>query len=66
MKVSDVRDLTVEELRLKYEETSKELFNLRVQKATGQLEKPSRLKTLRRDIARMQSVMTEQRKAARA
>jgi large subunit ribosomal protein L29 len=65
MKVSEVRDLTVEELRLKYEETSKELFNLRVQQATGQLEKPSRLRSLRRDIARMRTVMTEQTKAAR-
>ncbi len=66
MKTREIRDLTPEELRHQYEEASKELFNLRVQQATGQLEKPSRLRELRRTLARMLTVQNERRKEAKA
>lgn len=66
MKTKEIRDLTLEELRHQYEESAKELFNLRVQQATGQLEKPSRLRELRRDLARMLTVQNEQKKEAKA
>lgn len=59
MKIKECRDLTEDELRQRYDESSKELFNLRMQQATAQLEKPSRIRQLRRDIARIQTVMTE-------
>jgi large subunit ribosomal protein L29 len=66
MKIKAIKDLTPEELRHQYEETQKEVFNLRVQQATGQLERPSRLRELRRDIARMLTVENERKKEAKA
>ena len=65
MKASELRDLTPEELQLKYDEIRKELFNLRMQKATGQIERPLRLRDLRRDVARLRTVINERQKAAR-
>ncbi len=53
MKASEIKDLTEPELRQKLDDTRRELFNLRVQKSSGQLEKPSRLRDLRRDAARL-------------
>ncbi len=64
MKIAEMRELTPEELRHQYEETSKELFNLRVQQATGQLERPSRIRELRREVARLRTVQTERKKAS--
>jgi large subunit ribosomal protein L29 len=58
MKASDIKDLTGPELRQRLDDTRRELFNLRVQKASGQLEKPSRLRDLRRDAARIQTAMS--------
>lgn len=55
MKSSDIRDLSANEVRLRIEETRRELFNLRVQQSSGQLERPSRLRDLRRDIARLET-----------
>ena len=48
--MSELKDLTLPELAAKGNELRQELFNLRLQKATSQLEKPSRLRTLRRDV----------------
>ncbi len=59
MKAREHRDLTAEELRQRYDDTRKELFNLRVQQATGQIEKATRIRELRRDIARILTVMRE-------
>lgn len=64
MKGRDIRDLTADEQAQKLAETEKELFNLRLQQATGQLEKPDRLRTVRRTIARIKTVMNTA-KAAR-
>lgn len=55
MKISELKDLTAEELRVKNRDLRQELFNLRVQLATSRLEKPARLRTLRRDIARVET-----------
>ncbi len=66
MKIQEMRELTPEELRHQYDETAKELFNLRVQKSTGQLEKPSRIRELRREVARLRTVQTERKKEGRA
>ena len=65
MKANEIRDLTEEEVQQKLLETRKELFNLRIQQATGQLEKPSRIRELRRDMARMHTIMKERVKAAK-
>ncbi|MDD4036241.1 MAG: 50S ribosomal protein L29 [Bacilli bacterium] len=59
MKVNEIRDLTTEEITKKIAETKEELFNLRFQQATGNLEKPSRLRELRKQVARMKTVVRE-------
>ena len=55
LKMSDLRDLSSAELGAKNRDARQELFNLRLQKASSQLEKPSRLRELRRDIARIET-----------
>lgn len=55
MKKNDLKDLTLIELEARGREIRHELFNLKLQKATSQLEKPARLRTLRRDIARVET-----------
>ena len=63
MKVKEIRDLTNEEITKKIEESKEELFNLRMMQATGNLEKPSRLHELRKDVARMKTILAERREA---
>jgi large subunit ribosomal protein L29 len=58
LKMSDLRDLSSPELSAKNRDARQELFNLRLQKASSQLEKPSRLRDLRRDIARIETQMS--------
>ena len=55
----EIRDLTSEELLKKIEESKEELFNLRFNQATGNREKPSRLRELRKQVARMKTVLRE-------
>lgn len=57
-----LREMTLPELLAKGRELRQELFNLRLQKASAQLEKPARLRTLRRDIARVETRLTELRR----
>ena len=64
MKAKEIRDLTLDEQAAKLAEMEKELFNLRIQRAAGQLEKPDRIRTVKREIARIKTVMN-QAKAAR-
>jgi len=59
MKISEIRELTTEELTKKIEEFKEELFNLRFANATGNLEKPSRIKEIRKTIARIKMVIRE-------
>ena len=59
MKAKDGRDLTPDEQAAKLAEMEKELFNLRIQQAAGQLEKPDRVRLLRREIARIKTVMNQ-------
>ena len=56
---SEIRELTNEEILKKIEEYKEELFNLRFSKATGNLEKPSRIKELRKLVARMKTILKE-------
>jgi large subunit ribosomal protein L29 len=57
MKAAEVRELDVEELRRRVAQTRRELFNLRFQHATGQLENTGQLKEVRRNIARLLTVL---------
>ena len=59
MKASEVRDLTTAELESKLKDLKAELFNLRFAAATGQLEDRGRLKAVRRDIARIYTIVRE-------
>ncbi|NLM68642.1 MAG: 50S ribosomal protein L29 [Firmicutes bacterium] len=59
MKAKELRELSAEELEKKLAELKEELFNLRFQLATGQLENPMRVRAVRKDIARVKTVMTE-------
>ena len=64
MKMSELKDMTVEELGAKSRDLRQEIFNLRLQQASAQLEKPARLHTLRRDIARIETQISMKRKKA--
>jgi large subunit ribosomal protein L29 len=65
MKFSEIKDMTLVELSAKSRDLRQELFNLRLQQASAQLEKPARLRTLRRDVARLETrISTLRRKAA--
>ncbi|MEM9015243.1 MAG: 50S ribosomal protein L29 [Pseudomonadota bacterium] len=63
MKASEVRDMTSDELKDKLLQLRKEQFNLRFQKATNQLEKTSRVGEVRRDIARIKTILGEKSRA---
>ena len=58
MKFSEIKDMTLVELAAKSRDLRQEMFNLRLQQASAQLEKPARLHTLRRDIARLETRVT--------
>jgi len=64
MKVDDIRKLAVEEIRTKISDSHEELMKLRFQQVTGQLTDSSHLRTLRRDIARMETILRETERAA--
>lgn len=66
MKAETLRELSTEELNKKVIELKEELFNLRFQMATGQLENPMQLKQVRKDIARAKTVIREREIAAQA
>lgn len=55
MKFAEIKDLTLVELSAKSRDLRHEMFNLRLQQASAQLEKPARLRTLRKDIARVET-----------
>lgn len=59
MKVKEIRDLTTEELNQKERELKKELFNLRFQLATGQLDNPKTISVVKKDIARVKTIVRE-------
>lgn len=59
MKANDLRTGSAGELQTQLEELLREQFNLRMQKGTGQLSRSSQMRTVRRDIARVKTLMTE-------
>jgi len=65
MKIKEIKELSVEELQARKRELNNESFHLRLQRQTGQLEKPSQIRSIRREIARVETILT-QRSAATA
>ena len=61
MKISELKDMTLVELTAKGRDLRQEMFNLRLQQASAQLEKPARLHTLRRYIARIETRISQLR-----
>jgi len=59
MKANEIRQMTAQELDNKLNDLKAELFNLRFQLATGQLDNPMRIKSVRKDIARIKTIMRE-------
>ena len=64
MKFAEIKDMTMTELAAKSRDLRQELFNLQLQKASAQLEKPARLRVLRRDIARLETRISQLRQKA--
>jgi large subunit ribosomal protein L29 len=64
MKMSEIKDMTADELSVKSRDLRQELFNLRLQQASSQLEKPARMRTLRRDVARVETRISQLRQKA--
>ncbi len=64
MKIQEIQELTAKELLARKRELKEEIFNLRVQQQSGQLEKPHLIRAARRNIARVETVLT--RKSAEA
>ncbi len=66
MKMSELKDMTITELTAKGRDLRQEIFNLRLQQASSQLEKPARLRVLRKDVARLETRISQLRKNAEA
>ena len=61
MNASKLREMTVEDLETEGQALSEQIFRLRFQKATGQLENRTRIRQIRRDLARIKTILTEKR-----
>ncbi len=59
MKTSEIREMSIEDINKKIVEIKNELFELRMKQATGNLEKPHMINKLRKDVARLKTVLTE-------
>jgi large subunit ribosomal protein L29 len=61
MKVSEIRDLSADELEAKEKDLDDQVFRLRIQKSMGTLEAPNRVRTARKELARVKTVLREKR-----
>ena len=59
MKAADVREMGIDELRAREKELDDQIFRLRIQKSMGQLEAPTKVRDLRRDLARIKTILRE-------
>ena len=59
MKAAEIRDFDVSELRVREKELDDQLFRLRIQKSMGQLEAPAKVRDVRRDLARIKTILRE-------
>jgi large subunit ribosomal protein L29 len=62
MKAKELREKSIEELRNSQTELKEQLFKLRFQKATGQIQNPAKIRMVRRDIARLETILAERLK----
>jgi large subunit ribosomal protein L29 len=62
MKVGEIRELTVDDLRARVKDLDDQLFKLRIQKSMGQLEAPAKVRLVRRDLARIKTILREKQK----
>ena len=62
MKAMEVRELTVDELRARVKDLDDQIFRLRIQKSMGQLEAPGKVRDVRRDLARIKTILREKAK----
>jgi len=65
MKPAEIRELSLNEMQTKAQDLRSEAFNIRIKRSTGQLENTARLKQLRRDIARVETIICEKREATK-
>lgn len=65
MKIESLRDLTKDELLQRKEELRQEMYNLQIRKGVRELDNPLKIRTLRRDLARVETILTEDRKNIR-
>jgi large subunit ribosomal protein L29 len=63
MKIKELRELTVDELSARRNDLKQEIVNLRIQSQVGQLENPSRVRTIRREVARIETLISARRLA---
>ncbi len=64
MKVTELRELTMDDLRARVKELDDQLFRLRMQKSMGQLEAPAKVRDVRKDLARMKTILREKEQTA--
>jgi large subunit ribosomal protein L29 len=64
MKIKELKDMTGAELQTRRRELKQEQFHLRMQQQAGQLEKPSQIRSLRRDVARIETLLSQRRNQA--
>jgi large subunit ribosomal protein L29 len=64
MKASEIRELDLSELRAREKDLDDQLFRLRIQKSMGQLEKPAKVREVRRDLARIKTILREKQQPA--
>ncbi|MBI4886925.1 MAG: 50S ribosomal protein L29 [Acidobacteria bacterium] len=64
MKVIEIRELTADDLRARVHDLDDQLFRLRIQKSMGQLETPAKVRQVRRDLARMKTILREKEQQA--
>jgi large subunit ribosomal protein L29 len=64
MKPAEIRELTTDDLRARVHDLDDQLFRLRIQKSMGQLEAPAKVRQLRRDLARMKTILREKEQQA--
>jgi large subunit ribosomal protein L29 len=62
-KAKDIRELTADELRVRLRDLKQEAFNLRLQRSTGQLENPARIRQVRRETAQILTIVNDRRNA---
>ncbi|NOT24615.1 MAG: 50S ribosomal protein L29 [Acidobacteria bacterium] len=63
MKAAEIRELTVDDLRARVQDLDDQIFRLRIQKSMGQLEAPAKVREVRRDLARIKTILREKEQA---